>query len=235
MFGRNLLLALSLFSSVLSAQVSSVDFATQVYPIFNDAGCMGCHGSNGGFTIGSTAAVAYDNLVNSSSLGTCQKTYVVPGNPSGSFLYEKISGAPSCGDRMPRNNQNYFDSHQDQLETIRVWIEEGALSEPAPLAANGVERALPEKFELEQNFPNPFNPSTTISYHLPRSAHVILTIYDVLGTEVITLVNGVQPGGTYQVRWTGIDRHGDPVGTGIYFYGLQAGSEMRMRKMILLQ
>jgi hypothetical protein len=235
MFRSGGLFILLFTSGVLSAQVSSVDFATEIYPIFNEAGCLGCHGGNGGFTIGSTASIAYSNLVNPSSLGNCQKTYIVAGDPARSFFYEKISGTPSCGSRMPRNNQSYFDNNPDKLETIRVWIEEGALSEASPVAVDEYSSAIPNVFSLEQNYPNPFNPATVLAYHLPEAAYVILTIYDVLGQKVMNMDNGWRSAGSYQVVWDGTNQQGVPVGTGVYFYSLWAGSYSAMKKMILLR
>jgi len=130
---KKVLLSLS-FIVISFAQVSNVDWETQVYPIFTDAGCLGCHGSSGGFTIGSTATEAYSNIVN--EMSSCNSLdYVEPSDPSTSFLYLKLSGTPACGSRMPQNNQTYFDTNTDQLELINVWIQEGAL--PAAQPADG--------------------------------------------------------------------------------------------------
>ena len=83
-------------------------------------------------------------------------------------------------------------------------------------------------FTLEQNYPNPFNPSTTIGYSLPSSAHVRLTVYNVLGQVVSELVNEEQFAGWKEVRW---DASHYP--SGVYFYRLRAGKFMAMKKMIL--
>jgi hypothetical protein len=123
---NNAFLTISLLAAnLLSGQVSNIDFTTQVYPAFQEAGCLGCHGSSGGFTIGDDAATAYDNIVNGTP-GNCGLTYVVPGDPSSSFLYEKITQTPSCGNRMPNGNPGYFDVNADELEIISVWITKGA-------------------------------------------------------------------------------------------------------------
>ncbi len=87
---------------------------------------------------------------------------------------------------------------------------------------------IPGKFVLAQNYPNPFNPTTSIAYALPRATHVRLAIYDVLGREVATLVNKVQPAGSYSVRF---DAAG--LGTGLYFYRLQTDSFTQTHKMLL--
>ena len=92
---------------------------------------------------------------------------------------------------------------------------------------------LPSKFALDANYPNPFNPSTTIGYDLADASQVTLTIYDVLGQEVHSLVNEWQPAGTYQVAWDGRAGSGHQVASGLYFYELRAGAFRSMHKMLL--
>jgi hypothetical protein len=90
--------------------------------------------------------------------------------------------------------------------------------------------ALPAAFELQQNFPNPFNPSTEIRFSLPRSSQVTLRVYDLLGREVATLVQGPLPAGMHEVT---LDASSLP--SGIYFYRLNAGNLAQIRKMMLLK
>ncbi|MCX6134935.1 MAG: phosphodiester glycosidase family protein [Ignavibacteriales bacterium] len=94
---------------------------------------------------------------------------------------------------------------------------------------------LPAAFSLSQNFPNPFNPATAISYQLLAISSVTLEVYDVLGREVITLVDGVQAPGSHSVRWDGRDGRGEAVSTGVYLYQLRAGGSAMTKKMVLLQ
>jgi hypothetical protein len=89
---------------------------------------------------------------------------------------------------------------------------------------------IPSTFALHQNYPNPFNPSTTISYDLPVRSRVKLSIYNLLGQEVATLVNGEQEPGRYNVKF---DASGLP--SGIYFYRLEAGKFVDVKKMILVK
>jgi len=89
---------------------------------------------------------------------------------------------------------------------------------------------IPSHFVLEQNYPNPFNPSTTISFSLPRSAYVTLKVYNLLGQEIETLVNGMRTAGTYKVEW-----RTNNLPSGVYFYGLTAGSAASTSKMLLLK
>ena len=89
---------------------------------------------------------------------------------------------------------------------------------------------LPEQFSLEQNYPNPFNPSTTINFSIPASGLVTLKVFNVLGSEVATLVNEQKEPGSYQVEFDS-----NNYSAGIYFYNLQAGNFIETRKMILLK
>jgi hypothetical protein len=91
-------------------------------------------------------------------------------------------------------------------------------------------RQLPTNFSLNQNFPNPFNPSTTISYELPRSVNVSLSVFDPLGQEIIKLVNDKQGAGIHSVKFDG-----SRLPSGVYFYRLKAGDFIATKKFILLK
>jgi len=101
---------------------------------------------------------------------------------------------------------------------------------------------LPQNFELYQNYPNPFNPATNISYTLRgtggsggKPARTNLSIYNILGQRVKTLVDEVQIPSTYVVTWNGTDRFGRPVASGVYFYRLKRGDDSETKKMVLLK
>ena len=97
----------------------------------------------------------------------------------------------------------------------------------------GEEEAIGEySFGLDQNTPNPFNPSTTIRYTLSGASQVNLAIYNVLGQQVRVLVNSAQAVGVHQVVWDGRDAFGRGVSTGLYLYRLQAESEVAVGKMM---
>jgi hypothetical protein len=89
---------------------------------------------------------------------------------------------------------------------------------------------LPADFSLSQNYPNPFNPSTTIAYALPQPSRVALKVYNVLGKEIRTLVDGKQPAGRHRVQ---LDGNGLP--SGMYFYRIQAGDFVQTKKFTLLK
>ncbi len=94
---------------------------------------------------------------------------------------------------------------------------------------------LPITFSLSPNYPNPFNPVTTIKYALPKDCYVKLTIYNILGQRVVTLVNEPQRAGYKVVRWDSRSQSGNTVASGIYFYRLKAEDFTKTRKMILLR
>jgi hypothetical protein len=89
---------------------------------------------------------------------------------------------------------------------------------------------LPESAMLFQNYPNPFNPATTIRFDLPKSGKVQLIVYDILGRKVATLMNKKMPPGRYDVTWNAAN-----FGSGLYFYQLQAGNFVEVRKMLLVK
>ena len=83
---------------------------------------------------------------------------------------------------------------------------------------------VPVEFALSQNYPNPFNPTTTIEYALPEQSTVTLKVFNILGQEVATIVNGVQGASHFKAQWDGRNGKGHQVSTGIYFYQLEATS-----------
>ena len=94
---------------------------------------------------------------------------------------------------------------------------------------------VPSGFILEQNYPNPFNPITEIGFSLPKMSKVNLTVYNVLGQEVISLIESSLPSGNHRVIWDGRNELGAAVGSGIYFYRLTADDFEAKRKMTLLK
>ena len=89
---------------------------------------------------------------------------------------------------------------------------------------------IPSEYFLSNNFPNPFNPSTTIRYSIPQSTNVVIKIFDILGNEIETLVNKEKPSGTYEITW-----YAENLPSGIYFYQLNAGSILETKKMNLIK
>ena len=92
---------------------------------------------------------------------------------------------------------------------------------------------LPSAMTLLSNYPNPFNPSTTIRYSLEKDGHVSLKIYDTLGRKVKTLVDGIEPAGQREIVWDGTDNTGNHVSSGVYMYVLSSGANIKTHKMLL--
>ena len=98
---------------------------------------------------------------------------------------------------------------------------------------NGDSKIIPEEISLKQNYPNPFNPATAFHYSLAKSGMIELNITDVIGRKVTTLISGHQRSGNHNVMWTGKDRNGNQVPSGIYFYRLSFGDQSLTKKMVL--
>lgn len=92
------------------------------------------------------------------------------------------------------------------------------------------EETLPTEYALEQNYPNPFNPSTVISWQSPVGSHQTIKVFDVLGNEIVTLVDEYKPAGRYEIKFNEAN-----LPSGVYFYQLKAGEFMSVKKMLLLK
>ncbi len=123
----------------------------------------------------------------------------------------------------------YQDSAQQLLNKILSWLS----------AETGIDQLklenVPDKYELEQNYPNPFNPTTMIRYHLPQSDHVELSIFNLRGQKIKTLVDKSQSAGVYELIWNGRDHQGLPVASGIYIYRLVTKSFVNSNKLVLVK
>ncbi len=117
---------------------------------------------------------------------------------------------------------------------VEAGVDDFLLTAYIPVATDAVE-ALPERFALGANFPNPINPKTTLRFDMPRRAEVELAVYDVAGRRVATLIDGVMDAGHHEVVWEGRDGKGHPVSSGIYFSRLSSEGQLLTRKMLLLK
>ena len=98
-----------------------------------------------------------------------------------------------------------------------------------------VNSIIVSEFDLKDNYPNPFNPQTTIVFDLSKDIQVLLEIFDINGRKICTLVNKPKEAGTHQVIWNGQDDHGNSVASGVYIYRLQAGEFVPSRKMLFMK
>ncbi len=135
---------------------------------------------------------------------------------------------PAAGDY---NGQLLVISDDPLNDTLTVTLSGVAVNPTGITHPSG----LPQTFAVSPNFPNPFNPSTTIAYQLPEAAHVSLIIYDMLGRRIRTLINQQTSAGSYQTVWDGRDDNGRAVSSGVYIYRFSAGNLNMVRKMMLLK
>ena len=114
------------------------------------------------------------------------------------------------------------------------WIvgDDGVIlfNQQIPISIEIINTQTPNEYKLTQNYPNPFNPTTNIEYSIPTSGIVTITVHNILGQEVATLVNEFQQAGTYRITWNGSN-----LSSGIYFYRIQTEQYIESRKMLLLK
>ena len=97
------------------------------------------------------------------------------------------------------------------------------------------EESIPKEFSLNNSYPNPFNPITTLSYQLPKDAMVNITIFDMMGRIVNNLVSIRQDAGYKSIQWNAMNNTGQPVSAGVYLYTIEAGQFRQTKKMVLLK
>ncbi len=140
----------------------------------------------------------------------------------------RISDECSGDVNLPITIDIYSDGYHFWTDSFMVYINES-------LGINADDGLLPKEFTLHQNYPNPFNPVTTLRYDLSENSFVSITIYDLLGRKVTTLVSETQTAGFKSVIWNATNDQGRPVSAGVYFYQIQAGEFMQTKKMVLLK
>jgi hypothetical protein len=123
-------------------------------------------------------------------------------------------------------NENNGTTHDSQW----IW---GAELQPSSIPNDGI--ATPEKFRLYTNFPNPFNPTTTISFEIPETVEVSLKIYDITGKLVKTLMNDEIEAGYHSVVWDGTDENGQAMASGLYFYHIESEKFNHTKQCLLLK
>jgi hypothetical protein len=133
---------------------------------------------------------------------------------------------------LPRWNIDYTIEASDGEYTIMSDDGEFVFENTSLSIKNGI---LPKEFVLHQNHPNPFNPITSLRYDLPNDGLVNITIYDMMGRLVKTLVNGSQTAGFKSIQWNATNDRNEPVSAGLYLYTIQAGEFRQTKKMVLLK
>ena len=170
-------------------------------------------------------------------------------DPDWSAAYR--SGIVSGGDSNTVGNSSMYVTHTiDLLDTFNtgdiIFIRFRLLSDPAVVAWGwaidnlNIQQTdiieIPEEFALAQNYPNPFNLTTTIEYDLPGESNVKISVFNILGQKVITLVDAFQTAGAAKtITWNGLDKNNIGVASGTYLYRIEAGSFSQTKKMVLLK
>ncbi len=131
---------------------------------------------------------------------------------------------------------NVYPGNSSNYETLKNIFEDFN-EQGCPLNRSGIagQEEIPTTAQLMQNYPNPFNPETAIYFVVPEASQVTLKIYNTLGQEVRTLMDGMIEAGMHEVTWDGRDANGMQVGSGIYFYQMRSGDVVEMKKMSLLR
>ena len=148
---------------------------------------------------------------------------------SGLIGYWRLDNAEDTGEGIPVSKDLSVNGND-------AWLYGDTKLSGLPTEIESRKITIPDAFELDQNFPNPFNPVTSIRYKLGKAANVKLTIYNMAGQKVRTLVNSKQSSGNYTVQWNGTNGYGQQVASGIYIYHMTAdGKALKSRKMVLLR
>ncbi len=155
----------------------------------------------------------FDPTDPATEIGTTTAPQFIDSDPGGGTWYYRVVAFDFNG------NLGEF---SPEVSATVVGIEDGA-------------EALPKDFALYQNYPNPFNPETQITFDLPTRVDVSLTIYNMLGQKVRTLVNESKPAGTHIVRWDGSNNQGVQVASGVYVYTIRAGEFVQSKKMTFMK
>lgn len=222
--GRNFLLATRLGSTFFDTQLRNYcgiqSFTgdlqvTDLVPLETGLITMPSTGTNNlvhlvSFISGSEAVPIFDDL----TTNTFYAGFKINKQDEGNFIY--IAGRPY------RFNSTASFTNYDFI--INNWMNS------TPTGIVDFEDDAPRTFKLLQNFPNPFNPSTQITFSLPERSNVVLKIFDILGKEVATLVNEQKSAGTYNVNFDA-----SKLSSGVYIYTLQAGNFMESYKMLLMK
>jgi hypothetical protein len=156
------------------------------------------------------------------------------GDVNGNISYDPVFCDTAVSDFQISDNSPCTPDHPDNSCGILIGAFDIGCS-PTGLTDIESDNILAESFKLAQNYPNPFNLSTTIEYTVPKRTQVKITVYNVLGHVVNTILDEEKPPGTFSVQWNGVDTNGATVSTGVYFYGIEMPNVIETRKMLLLK
>ena len=136
---------------------------------------------------------------------------------------------------LPRATVKFTVVATDGIETVKVTGDDRVVFVNRYEFLSTESEGIPTEFALHENYPNPFNPTTTLRFDLPEVSDITLTIYNMLGQKVRTFNYQNTPAGYHSVKWNATNDYGDPVGAGVYLYQLQTKDFVKTRKMVLLK
>ena len=151
------------------------------------------------------------------------------------FWYFTIVGNEDNEELYFRAISNGISYESNETITFINDITIGNPEKPITITFSNSVMHIPKVYGLSQNYPNPFNPTTTIKYQLPEDTKVEITVYNILGQKVRTLVNEKKSAGYHSVIWDGKDDRNNTIGTGIYFYKISADNYSEIKKMLLMK
>ncbi len=143
------------------------------------------------------------------------------GGPGGQIDWARVQRFQFVSETRPQPDVELFFDRVRIVDAATLVKEQGGI--------------VPGEFHLGPNYPNPFNPATTISYTLSETAETSLAVYNIRGELIKTLVSGVQQAGEYTIEWNGTDAQGKDAPSGVYFYRLKNGEQQMTRRMVLMR
>jgi len=160
-------------------------------------------------------------------------------NENGKFSMLNDELIPGAGNSSQKHEYKYVDKNVTNGVTYWYKLEDvdfsGNTKFHGTVSGTPMKKALPLAFRLYPNYPNPFNPVTTISYDLLEAGYVKLAVYDLRGEKVVTLIKGNQAAGSYKINWDGTNQHGELVTSGLYFLRIASGKYLRTHKMVFIR
>ena len=182
---------------------------------------------------------AFCLILNQTGFGDDLKSKYLPGDEAKMLKDGKQTIFITLGEpdvAMMKDNSN---PNKNNIWFV-VLSKETNQDETEGLSSEDTEVLLPTDFDLKQNFPNPFNPSTTINFQIPgnigsEKIHTVINVFDVLGRLVRTVVDENLPAGFHTRHWDGLNDYGEKITSGVYFYSIKAGDFRKTKGMLLLK
>ena len=216
-----LFLAITVSSFAQTSKVASMNAASQLWqiPFASTNNTISLSVQNSSAIAAQSVTVAFNNLptwLTFKSKSTIIKS--IPANSSGDaeFTFSVDKKAPVGRDTTLTATIGTTDG-QSWTKDIKIAV------------------GSPKDYKLYNNFPNPFNPSTKIAFELPKTSHVKLIIYDVVGREVALITDADYPAGYTELTWNGLNKNGTLVSSGVYFYKINADKWNKVMKMLMLK